>query len=167
MVLREPDLHRPQALTHAVLHLRGTNNDTRYLESLTHTGPKHLHSLYMVSRFNTCNMHSHTLQDQFHNILVRPSTCIIPLPLSLSQISFRSLGHPPSHRQCKPSRKHQTHLYASLRRHEADDLLVLSRFGQPPLCPATKAPPQRWLFRQLLPQLAHLGCPAEAHYKTS
>ena len=40
--------------------LSATNNNNEYLECLTHTGPKHLHVLYkyILSKFNTYNMHT-------------------------------------------------------------------------------------------------------------
>ena len=38
------------------------NNNTEYLERLTHTGPKRLHVLgkYILSKFNAYNMNAHT-----------------------------------------------------------------------------------------------------------
>ena len=43
-------------------HNNNTYHNDRYVEHLTHTGPKHLHILlmYVFSRFNAYNIHMHT-----------------------------------------------------------------------------------------------------------
>ena len=44
-------------------------NNNGYLERLTHTGLKHLHILYIFSRFNTYNMYNTHTHARTHRVL--------------------------------------------------------------------------------------------------